>query len=1575
MKTRNNLLFVFFALLLAVAPPTTWAQTESIDFTAQGFANSDLVETVAGVGCTVDFALGSNTYNVYPRYYDNGTAVRVYGGNTFTVTATGGLVISEIDFTFGTGGNSNPIVASTGSYASGVWTGSATEVTFQVDGTSGHRRLRRLVVTYESEVPPPTFNLYGATTTFLNSIQVRIEAESGATIRYTTDGSTPTGTSPTFVNNLTFNQTTTLKAIAIRDGMTSNVATLLLVKDAGLWSGTGTRTDPFVIDNTAKLDQLASRVNAGEDYANTYFVVTADIAYACSTAWNNVASTEHNYTRIGTSSNVFRGHFDGGGHTISGIRVYHTSSYNYGLFGCIGSGAEVRNVVLENCRFTVGDAAGAIAGRTEGGSTVENCHVMGDVCIHDKQNNNYHGGVVGYMYGGTVRGCTCSATLSIDEDKSGWDYGGIAGRSQDGDIFNCLAIGVNLPDASHFTVDSYNQRPLGAIIGGANRAVSGCLYYDCHFGDAAATSGVGRDYNSAITLQANLSHTLTSVTEGVTLRYDDDDPNPDVVEVYPFGLAYNGKLYAAQGASVTFAPVAQEGRVVEVAASGGTLTRGADGTYTLVMPAEDVTINAIVGTEQCEIRYELYDNYNDGWNGAAIVVEDVATQNTLATWTIEDGNTASGTLEVENGQFIRFRWVNGGYDYECSYVVYNAVDDEILNGYDAMGTTVDYTVNCNICPNTYVLSTADITPTSAVVNWPERSSAYNIRYRPVQPSDNAIIILTVGNVWNDGSGYQMLLDADHTAYGTIIPESSGLNTDGNASPEVYAEFEYKIPENADGLLTTQHVVLNNNSSTITIPAGTYDWCITNPSPGDRVWIASSNGNVSGRQDDFVFQAGHIYEFVISLGGSNDRVDLTIIPISSNNNEEWTAVSDIHSPYTIASLSPDTWYEVQVQADCGASGTGEWNSAYFSTLSGCVTPIGLEATDILSDGATLSWSDYQDGYHVRYRTLHSSEPLFFEGFEGGIPVSWTKIDSDGDGNNWLAVSEVPTVYSSYYGLSLSDWVHSGNDAACSPSYANGAGAFNSDQWLITPQLELQGTLRFYAKGDYSDEYEVLLSTTGTTPSDFTTTLQSMTAASGSWDEIMIDLSQYAGQTGYIAIHHVFADGYFLLVDDFGIYQGGAGNWQTVEAAENTLTISGLTANTRYQWQVQGVDCDGSGGTTEWSESAFFTTALPSLDILANQWYAIAALAHDMGAATLDVAHIGGLTDDHYDLFRYNEADGTWENQKASAATAEGFTTFDPGRGYIYRRTTDATLTFDGIPNIGSYSHTLTSSCLDDGLRGFNLIGNPYPHAIYKGMAFPTTNLATGFYSLQTNGTWLAHPDTDPIGIGQGVLVQVEGSDDVPLLFDDNESSPQQGAKSAYQHGLQFTLSGLGYTDVAFALFDHRNGLRKVSHLNTEAPALSIPIEGTRYAIATIDGATEVFPLEFDGHSGEYTIAIEPIGQMGYLHLIDRIMGKDINLLHQPAYSFTHSGNNAMGARFLVKLSPNAEDGIFAYPNGNSIVVEGTGTLQVFDVMGRQLFTHEINSQSSILNSQFPTTGVYLFRLVGNDIKTQKIVIKK
>lgn len=138
----------------------------------------------------------------------------------------------------------------------------------------------------------------------------------------------------------------------------------------------------------------------------------------------------------------------------------------------------------------------------------------------------------------------------------------------------------------------------------------------------------------------------------------------------------------------------------------------------------------------------------------------------------------------------------------------------------------------------------------------------------------ATVILRAGNVWGDGTGYQMLLDADATAYGTIIPVQGPLTNGGDVSDEVYAEFEYKIPGEADGKLDTENIVINSSVS-IEIPAGTYDYCITNPSPGEKMWIAADYGSIGGREDDFVFEADKIYDFSVALYGSNDGIALTI----------------------------------------------------------------------------------------------------------------------------------------------------------------------------------------------------------------------------------------------------------------------------------------------------------------------------------------------------------------------------------------------------------------------------------------------------------------------------------------------------------------------------------------------------------------------------------------------------------------------------------------------------------------------------------------------------------------------------
>ena len=134
----------------------------------------------------------------------------------------------------------------------------------------------------------------------------------------------------------------------------------------------------------------------------------------------------------------------------------------------------------------------------------------------------------------------------------------------------------------------------------------------------------------------------------------------------------------------------------------------------------------------------------------------------------------------------------------------------------------------------------------------------------------ATVILKAGDVWGDGTGYQLLLDADADAYGTLFPTYGPISNSCDVSEGLYDGFEYMIPTNADPVCTTENIVINNCIA-IEIPAGTYDWCITNPVPNDRIWIAGGNS----RYDNFEFEGGKVYEFYMKTTGTADRYELTI----------------------------------------------------------------------------------------------------------------------------------------------------------------------------------------------------------------------------------------------------------------------------------------------------------------------------------------------------------------------------------------------------------------------------------------------------------------------------------------------------------------------------------------------------------------------------------------------------------------------------------------------------------------------------------------------------------------------------
>ena len=144
--------------------------TATIDFSAQGFGNATEMEenpvTVNGVTASFSKGTGSTT----PKYYTTGTAVRTYGGNTMTVSAPG-KTISSIVITFGSGDGTNAITTDVPTFETDTWTGSASTVVFTIGGTTGNRRIQKLVVTYAdggtAAATLESITLSGQTTEFL----------------------------------------------------------------------------------------------------------------------------------------------------------------------------------------------------------------------------------------------------------------------------------------------------------------------------------------------------------------------------------------------------------------------------------------------------------------------------------------------------------------------------------------------------------------------------------------------------------------------------------------------------------------------------------------------------------------------------------------------------------------------------------------------------------------------------------------------------------------------------------------------------------------------------------------------------------------------------------------------------------------------------------------------------------------------------------------------------------------------------------------------------------------------------------------------------------------------------------------------------------------------------------------------------------------------------------------------------------------------------------------------------------------------------------------------------------------
>ena len=176
----------------------------------------------------------------------------------------------------------------------------------------------------------------------------------------------------------------------------------------------------YTVTSADGLMNIAKLVNGGKTDIN----ITLD---------TDIDLTGKNWTPIGTDyDNSYKGTFDGGGHTITGLTVT-TNDQFVGLFGYLYRASTVKNVVMEGVQITNNHGsgyAGGVAGFSRG--TIENCSVSGSV-----SGTVYVGGVVGDQWVGSITGCSSSATV-----KGTRCVGGVAGDKNSGATMTaCYATG------------------------------------------------------------------------------------------------------------------------------------------------------------------------------------------------------------------------------------------------------------------------------------------------------------------------------------------------------------------------------------------------------------------------------------------------------------------------------------------------------------------------------------------------------------------------------------------------------------------------------------------------------------------------------------------------------------------------------------------------------------------------------------------------------------------------------------------------------------------------------------------------------------------------------------------------------------------------------------------------------------------------------------------------------------------------------------------------------------------------------------------------------------------------------
>ncbi len=246
--------------------------------------------------------------------------------------------------------------------------------------------------------------------------------------------------------------------------------------------------------------------------------------------------------------------------------------------------------------------------------------------------------------------------------------------------------------------------------------------------------------------------------------------------------------------------------------------------------------------------------------------------------------------------------------------------------------------------------------------------------------------------------------------------------------------------------------------------------------------------------------------------------------ATNGNYSYTITKDAYMPasgmFTVA--GSDLAIDVNLNTDIGL------REVTFNVNMETAVGFNPDLHNVYLTGTFTGWAEPGMEGSIEMLPASGSEKyqtIFFEAFEDGqVPEGWLNIDANNDGHEWFIVTIYHNPYVGNYAIASASWDW------------NSGSILYPDNWLITPQIlnvQTDYELSFYIKAQdpswAEEKYDVLISTTGTDLSDFTS-VWSETLVDGDWHLRTIGLGNYLGQDIYIAFRHWDVFDMFQIVLD-------------------------------------------------------------------------------------------------------------------------------------------------------------------------------------------------------------------------------------------------------------------------------------------------------------------------------------------------------------------------------------------------------------------------------------------------------------